>query len=639
MAGIWVQLGHALKEQGDREGGLAAYQTAWTLEPDVADTALQLGHVFKLLNQPDNAIAWYKQAIKVGTGSHDAARELVGLGLDRQAINALRPFPSGAKSPLSQHILWDVTRLWQHRDRRVAPDATAVWHLQIALAALDAGARIEFVVADPTGVQFRTLPPDAIHGLLAGDDVVLGKPSDYVQGAILMVCCPWATSCGTEILRLQTAIMDLGLRLVLFAPDMAPILSPEWFGRTHRDRNRMVLRSLLPLISGVITANHATATQISEWAALGGRSAVPVAALDITPAAASRIATAERSGLTVAMLPRDPAECRAMSTAWLQQTGSTRLHLIGFGADAPVGPGAEAFGGSNVTVGVLGDDAYRNAVATADLLLVPASRSDCDVAIADALRAGCCVMADASAALFDRWGASISYYAPFCNAKALATQWRNAGGKASPIDHPAASWGHAVSHILRDCGQFPSLALPVEVPVGIYHDMTTFGVADASSAWRDGGLLRYGAAWGITTPDGCVHGPAPAILRMRLHDVMTGTYVCRLLHRNPSQAPYTVRVASGSPLQTSLGKATDVVQVPAGKHAWSQISIPAAPDGQSVETLISIEIMNHNGSVDATALPLIAGLFVHPLDQDHLWYEFMDAASRCSFPSLVKLHR
>ena len=45
---IWVQLGHALKEQGLHADAEAAYRKALALSPQDADGFLQLGHVLKL---------------------------------------------------------------------------------------------------------------------------------------------------------------------------------------------------------------------------------------------------------------------------------------------------------------------------------------------------------------------------------------------------------------------------------------------------------------------------------------------------------------------------------------------------------------------------------------------------------------
>ena len=63
MAGIWVQLGHALKESGRIEAAMTAYRRAISLESAVADTHLQLGHAYKLQGQMREAAASYAKAL------------------------------------------------------------------------------------------------------------------------------------------------------------------------------------------------------------------------------------------------------------------------------------------------------------------------------------------------------------------------------------------------------------------------------------------------------------------------------------------------------------------------------------------------------------------------------------------------
>src|SRR5215831_4621388 len=56
---IWVQYGHALKEQGHLKEAEAAYRRSLALDDDLADTHLQLGHVLKLQGRIEDAITAY----------------------------------------------------------------------------------------------------------------------------------------------------------------------------------------------------------------------------------------------------------------------------------------------------------------------------------------------------------------------------------------------------------------------------------------------------------------------------------------------------------------------------------------------------------------------------------------------------
>src|SRR5258707_4961510 len=59
---IWVQYGHALKEQGDLDGAEQAYCNSLALDGGTADTHLQLGHVLKLQDRIDGAADSYVTA-------------------------------------------------------------------------------------------------------------------------------------------------------------------------------------------------------------------------------------------------------------------------------------------------------------------------------------------------------------------------------------------------------------------------------------------------------------------------------------------------------------------------------------------------------------------------------------------------
>lgn len=76
MAGIWVQLGHALKEAGRIDAALNAYRRSITIESSNADTYLQLGHAFKLQGRTLEAMASYAKALALDPDLKHAADEL-----------------------------------------------------------------------------------------------------------------------------------------------------------------------------------------------------------------------------------------------------------------------------------------------------------------------------------------------------------------------------------------------------------------------------------------------------------------------------------------------------------------------------------------------------------------------------------
>ena len=86
LTAIWVQLGHALKEQGDRAGAEAAYRRSLALNDGISDTHLQLGHVLKMQGHRSDAAKAYFTALRLDPAASDPRLELRGLGYSDDEI-------------------------------------------------------------------------------------------------------------------------------------------------------------------------------------------------------------------------------------------------------------------------------------------------------------------------------------------------------------------------------------------------------------------------------------------------------------------------------------------------------------------------------------------------------------------------
>jgi tetratricopeptide (TPR) repeat protein len=97
---IWVQYGHALKEQGRLEEAEDAYRRSLAITPENCDTWLQLGHVLKLRGKLKHALAAYVRAWEIDPMAHDPQVELAHLtrldfaGLGPRRGNVLAPEPA-----------------------------------------------------------------------------------------------------------------------------------------------------------------------------------------------------------------------------------------------------------------------------------------------------------------------------------------------------------------------------------------------------------------------------------------------------------------------------------------------------------------------------------------------------------------
>ena len=81
---IWVQYGHALKEQGKDVEAERAYRRAMALMPADPDVQLHLAHLLKRLNRPDDAKEIFSKLLEISP-SLEVMQELPGIGSAGQA--------------------------------------------------------------------------------------------------------------------------------------------------------------------------------------------------------------------------------------------------------------------------------------------------------------------------------------------------------------------------------------------------------------------------------------------------------------------------------------------------------------------------------------------------------------------------
>jgi tetratricopeptide (TPR) repeat protein len=94
LAHIWVQYGHALKEQGKLAEAEAAYRRSLALNASPPDTHLQLGHVLKLQGRHDDAVDSYLTAHRLHPDLSYPVVELQALGVEMPAAIAAKTGPA-----------------------------------------------------------------------------------------------------------------------------------------------------------------------------------------------------------------------------------------------------------------------------------------------------------------------------------------------------------------------------------------------------------------------------------------------------------------------------------------------------------------------------------------------------------------
>jgi tetratricopeptide (TPR) repeat protein len=165
VAGIWVQLGHAQKEQGDFGAAEESYYRALAIKPNAADIHLQLGHLFKLQRRFAEATASYWRAVQIEPGS-PARRELMTFGYPAAALDAALRDASPLPAPPLQHLdaaeraraagNWSDAAAHFAAAVRTCPDLAPIW-VQLGHAQKEQG---DYAAAETSYRRALTIEPD-----------------------------------------------------------------------------------------------------------------------------------------------------------------------------------------------------------------------------------------------------------------------------------------------------------------------------------------------------------------------------------------------------------------------------------------------------------------------------------------------
>ncbi len=134
LPAIWVQFGHALKESGNLQEAEDAYKRSLMMLDD-ADTHLQLGHLYKLMNRHRDSEQGYLNALRRQPDLKDARNELRRLGWTQERLLARignRTDSEALKSTLA-HISFELSDLVDFLQGARYP--TGIQRVQLELAA------------------------------------------------------------------------------------------------------------------------------------------------------------------------------------------------------------------------------------------------------------------------------------------------------------------------------------------------------------------------------------------------------------------------------------------------------------------------------------------------------------------------
>lgn len=237
---IWVQLGHALKEQGQVSDALQAYRRAAELGPEDGDAQLQFGRALILAGRRGEAAESLANALRL-EASADAYRELVMLGESQLASELMGHW---TEQELATATLMEVTDLLvylnEHRTLSGIQRVQANIIEQVLALPKDQLCGYRFVISSPEGcmmLENNTLSQLVSHA--AGTRVEQRRLKELVAElrttailippastqTLLILGAFWNVR---EVVQTCARMRELGLRVGLYIYDLIPITHPEF---------------------------------------------------------------------------------------------------------------------------------------------------------------------------------------------------------------------------------------------------------------------------------------------------------------------------------------------------------------------------------------------------------------------------
>lgn len=284
-AAIWVQLGHAVKEQGQISDAEGYYRRAASLTPDDADVQLQLGHVLKLAGRFDEAVEAYRHSL-ILKPSADAALEL--RRLRPKAGNALVPALGQGTTFFSIQDLF----VYLHAH----PTMSGIQRVQagIALHAMDDETiDSRFIINDMSGTlenRFLLIDKTLLRNIIvyaASDKVDHAVLKDMLANAELMA--DWIRPAAGSNLILLGAFWGLGntidryvaakrdgVRIGAYIYDIIPITHPEYCDPILTRDFAMSLSELAQVVDFIFTISDYTRKVVGQFVEANGLTPVPM---------------------------------------------------------------------------------------------------------------------------------------------------------------------------------------------------------------------------------------------------------------------------------------------------------------------------------------------------------------------------
>jgi glycosyltransferase involved in cell wall biosynthesis len=286
---IWVQLGHAWKEQGQLEEAAQAYQTAVDLDIDDADANTHLADILRRLDRGEEALAAYERANKSAPNT-ESLRNIRILRSD-SSISAAIGLGEGT-------IFFAIQDLFGYLKAHVTMSGIQRVQAGIAMHAIkDADVSVRFILSD-AGDRTLVLPTGEFW--MADNAQVMriigyasGKHVDHDTLRAMILECE-DTSERVQPLEGSTVILlgafwglgnsvrdfvhckRSGVRMGAYVYDIIPVTHPEFCDEALVADFSMAICELCATADFILTISDATQVALKDFIAQNGGRPIPM---------------------------------------------------------------------------------------------------------------------------------------------------------------------------------------------------------------------------------------------------------------------------------------------------------------------------------------------------------------------------
>lgn len=633
-AAIWIQRGHALKESGRCQEGLACYLQADRLEPGNSDTALQIGHVLKILNRPTEAITWYERAASWVPPQQDAFVELEHLGYPTTPLRVLmdgadldRSADTVTCSERRRLVFWDVSGFVDAQLAHRSPPLLDQWLIQL-LDSMATEFSIHPCCLDPDTLSWRACPSPHMPGARFNFDALVTELIEHARGTgvvdAILVLPVMPTQVPASRIRFACDILrnTHDARYLLLVPPLASVCEqPRDHSRASTTgglEDHPLVDELLGLSASVLLADFCDCSSLRD--ARNAR-AIPVHRADDNRLSVHKMEASPDLGgrrtFDLVVMPDDASELRSILSAYrllatrrVVKLATTHSWDAVSSHSSAMAQAADDFAAAGIS-----PSEAMEAMTSAAVVLVPASCRDRELWARLAADAGARVIASSAPGSVLTHCSLVTTLPDFTDTTRLAQRWLHLAGQPAADDFARGRWLPALTRALDDCVQPNQAGWLPPIAIGDFFSFAHGGTGLA---------LRASRGWHEPAAYGSLLAAERGKLRLAVRPFSHSPVRIQFLFGSPEGSRYGMRVHA-----TIDGTATGQVDLrtPAAGWGWGSLTLPLRPRSQRYIVDLDLQVLPTDAESNGAGVA-VAGIFLYHESRDHVWFEFLERASR-----------